>query len=319
VGFWYANCSGESLSEAEYCRRSRLVFSGLMSTEANTTHVVRWEVLNGLPGEGPIPKHFHLGHPTPWAEGFVVRFWNSDGREWVGNFQGGGFGHTEIVGWPEASAVVVIATDNFYLVDAKDPANYETLGPHCLVSGAILSEDRTKLFVAEEYQVLAYGRDRTAIWQSRGLGGVIISIGEVGGLLAVEVEQEMGEPAVAVHLSPDDGNDLGTQYGNFMLFLKPWVALAADSRFAKFFEDEFVRELAPCHSLYGRRICTVAKNSTCDDVLFRLEDGTFIEVHLTFTKTPPEGSDCPRYRRFENLADWMIGSMVPQHVEHFGL
>jgi hypothetical protein len=26
--------------------------------------VVRWEVLKGLLGEGPLPKHFHMGHPT---------------------------------------------------------------------------------------------------------------------------------------------------------------------------------------------------------------------------------------------------------------
>lgn len=47
---------------------------------------VGWEVLTGLPGDGPIPYHFHLGHPSPWAEGLVVRFWKADGSSWVGNF-----------------------------------------------------------------------------------------------------------------------------------------------------------------------------------------------------------------------------------------
>lgn len=180
-----------------------------MSTEASTSQIVRWEILNGLPGEGPIPKHFHLGHPTPWAEGFVVRFWKADGSEWVGNFQGGGFGHTELVAWPEANAIVVIAADNLYLVDSQDPGKYVTLGPQCLVSGAILNEDRTKLFVAEQYRVIAYGRDRRPIWESKGLGGLIISIGRMGGVLAVEVEPEMGEPLVTVRLSADDGSYLG--------------------------------------------------------------------------------------------------------------
>ena len=64
----------------------------------NTSRIVRWEVLAGLPGEGPIPHHFHLGHPTPWKEGFVVRFWNQDGSEWVGNSQGGFLGHSGILG-----------------------------------------------------------------------------------------------------------------------------------------------------------------------------------------------------------------------------
>ena len=54
-----------------------------MSADANTSRIARWEILPGLPGDGPVPKHFHTGHPTPWAEGFVVRFWNDDGTEWV--------------------------------------------------------------------------------------------------------------------------------------------------------------------------------------------------------------------------------------------
>jgi len=58
-------------------------------TDPGPNSLVRWEILKGLPGEGPLPRYFHLGHSTPWSEGFVVRFWNSDGAEWVGNFQGG--------------------------------------------------------------------------------------------------------------------------------------------------------------------------------------------------------------------------------------
>jgi hypothetical protein len=179
-----------------------------VSTAASTSQVVRWEILNGLPGEGPIPEHFHLGHPTPWREGFVVRFWNADGSEWVGNFQDGDFGHREILAWPEANAVIVIAADDFYLVDCRDPGNYVTLGPQCLVSGAILNEDRTTLFVAEEYEVVAFGRDRRPIWQSKGLGGLIISIRSMNGVLAVEVEEEMAEPLRTVRLSTEDGSCL---------------------------------------------------------------------------------------------------------------
>lgn len=244
-----------------------------------------------------------------------MRFWNGDGSEWVGNFQAGGSGLSEVVNWPEANAIAVIATDNLYLVDARDPADYVTL--QGVVSGAILNEDRTKLFVAERYEVIAYGRDRTPVWQSKGLGGIVISISDTGGVLAVEVEEEMGEPFVTVRLSAKDGSCLGVQNDSSTLFSKPWMALRADSESAKFFEHEVARELAPGHSLYGRRLHTVAKNSTCDDLLFRLDDGTFAEVHLTFTPTPPERPGWPRYRTFENLADWMVASMRPEQIEHF--
>ena len=45
--------------------------------------LVRYELLKGLPGEGPIPKELHLGPLTPWSERFVVRFWKmKGGNEW---------------------------------------------------------------------------------------------------------------------------------------------------------------------------------------------------------------------------------------------
>lgn len=290
-----------------------------MDAEAKACQIIQWEVLKGLPGEGPIPKHFHLGHPTPWSEGRVLRFRNVDGSGWVGNFQVCGYGNTEVAEWPEAKAVVVILAGALYLIDSNDPGNYVTLGPQCSVSGTVLSKDRTKLFVAERYGVLAFGRDRTLIWRSEGLGGEIISIGDVDGVLEVDVEPELGEPTETVRLSQEDGRYLGAAHPNFILFLKPWVGLPAGSKSAKFFEDELIRELASSHSLYGHRVYAVAKNSTRDDVLFRLEDGTFGEVHLTFTKTPPEAIGWPRSRMFESLADWMIRSMLPEHSEHFGL
>jgi hypothetical protein len=63
--------------------------------------IVRWKILEGLPGEGPAPKYFHVGHPTPWAEGVAIRFWHEDGTEWIGNFQGGAFRYSNVALWPE--------------------------------------------------------------------------------------------------------------------------------------------------------------------------------------------------------------------------
>jgi len=57
-----------------------------------------------------------------------------------------------------------------------------------------------------------------------------------------------------------------------------------------------------------------------DDWLFELDDGTFAQVHLTYTQAPSETNpDCPRTRIFETLYDWMLDTMLPDHVDHFGL
>src|SRR5258708_2157304 len=103
----------------------------MSETDINTGGIVRWEILRGLPGDGPVPKYFHLGHPTPWTEGLVVRFWNADGTEWVGNFQNSRSGGCEILTWPEANAIIIKTSGPFtfdlYLVDAGNPEAYNSL------------------------------------------------------------------------------------------------------------------------------------------------------------------------------------------------
>ena len=180
-----------------------------MSTDGATNRFVQWEILTGLPAEGPIPRHFHRGRPTPSADDFVVRFRNSDGSEWIGIFQGDIFGPDDVMVWPEANAVIVYTAGNFYLVDSSDPGSYEAGGPLCR-PGFFLNDDHTKLFVNDFCSVVAYGRDRTAIWQSSVEDlGTIAWMKEMDGVIALGVNQKMGEPVADVRLSPEDGRRIG--------------------------------------------------------------------------------------------------------------
>ena len=138
----------------------------------STSQVVRWEILPGLPGEGPPPKYFFVGHATPWVEGLVVRFGNANGTAWTGNFQGRQDWSTKVVLWPEADAVVVIAVDNFFLVNASDPDDYVTVEARFLVDEVMLDEGRTMLFVAASTTIFAYRRDRQLLWTRTALGGL---------------------------------------------------------------------------------------------------------------------------------------------------
>jgi hypothetical protein len=49
----------------------------------------RFEILAGLPGDGPLPEYFGFETHGRYREGFVVRFFPSNGESWVGNFQSG--------------------------------------------------------------------------------------------------------------------------------------------------------------------------------------------------------------------------------------
>jgi hypothetical protein len=171
--------------------------------------IVRWETLAGLPGDGPTAYYFHSGHPTPWKEGFVVRFWNQDGTGWVGNFQGLQNRGAKVVLWPEADSVIVVAMDAFYLLDAHNPDNYVTLGSVGPVDDVMLDGDHMHLFVSESEQIRGYGRDRRLLWTRSGLGGYDAQLkGCAEGVLTVEVEEELGAATRTLRLSTKDGTIL---------------------------------------------------------------------------------------------------------------
>ena len=81
------------------------------------------------------------------------------------------------------------------------------------------------------------------------------------------------------------------------LLLRPWAPLSDEG--ARYFERELARELSPDHALCNRRFTAVAKTGASDDVLFKIEDGTFAQVHLTSIKTPPERPGWPGFKTYE--------------------
>ncbi len=174
-----------------------------MIANSNPGLIVRWEILKGLPGEGPLPRYFHCGHPTPWAEGVVVRFVYDDGSCWVGNFQGTSLGRSDIALWPEANAISTIAGGSYYLIDSGNPDSYSTLGPQSVVNDMAFDEHRQMIFVAEGYRVHAFDVQRRKVW-SKGPGGYVTKIAKcVGGVLSVEIEPKVGEPCETVGISMD--------------------------------------------------------------------------------------------------------------------
>jgi hypothetical protein len=100
-------------------------------------------------------------------------------------------------------------------------------------------------------------------------------------------------------------------------FLWPWKALSANTGAS---DAELRQEIGKEHVLYGRGFRAVGVTVESDDWLFELDDGTFAQVHLTYTHNPPEASpNYPRTSLYETLADWMLAVMVPDHVDRFAL
>jgi hypothetical protein len=100
-----------------------------------------------------------------------------------------------------------------------------------------------------------------------------------------------------------------------IFLLKPWKVLSAGS--AKFFEQELLRELEPHHPLYKLPLRAVAITVESDDVLYRLDDERFVQVHLTYK--PHEQPGWPAFRVFETITEWMTAIMLPEHINRFDL
>ncbi len=178
-----------------------------MNGESSTNRIVRWEVLQGLPSDGPLPKHFHSGHPTPWAEGFVVRFWNDDGTEWVGNFQGQ-WGVESVFDLPESTVLIVIADGACYFLPKSDPERYTCHGHG--VTSALVDEEGTLLILAYRGgDLVAYGRDGTRVWVRDSFAVVGIELKScTDGIVTVDIEYDYEGSWRTVQIRAEDGTDV---------------------------------------------------------------------------------------------------------------
>jgi hypothetical protein len=80
-----------------------------------------------------------------------------------------------------------------------------------------------------------------------------------------------------------------------------WSAIN-DPDEARRLERELAREVAPTHVLSGRKVTAIGRRARRDDVLFRLDDGTFAQVHLTWSVE--RDPFWPRTERYASFAEW---------------
>ena len=81
----------------------------------------RYQVLPGLPAEGPVAVPFGAGGRTGawsgYSEGFVVRFCPGTDETWVANFQPGSGGWDGMLEHPNRMHMIVLARGQGYVVD----------------------------------------------------------------------------------------------------------------------------------------------------------------------------------------------------------
>jgi hypothetical protein len=101
-----------------------------------------------------------------------------------------------------------------------------------------------------------------------------------------------------------------------MNWLVPWHPLPNRSA-----DDPLVvelhRELCNSHKLFGVPVCPIGKRQDCDDVLFRLLDGSnrLAVVHLTFAQHPEPDPIWPSTRLFDSWEHFEQEAMKLDHED----
>lgn len=93
-------------------------------------------------------------------------------------------------------------------------------------------------------------------------------------------------------------------------WLAPWGPVNDPAEKARL-EAELVREVCAEHVLFGVPVSLVGRRQGRDDFLFKLDDGRFAQVHLTWSReTRPQWPSTDLYLTW---GDWVRESMVPEH------
>jgi len=77
----------------------------------------RYEILDHLPPYGPMYIPVTRDGEPCYSEGYAVRFYKSDGSEWVANFQLGWTGLRTVLELTETTNLLIIADGACYLID----------------------------------------------------------------------------------------------------------------------------------------------------------------------------------------------------------
>jgi hypothetical protein len=124
-----------------------------------------WDVLPGLPGDGPAPVSYQSDNPAVWQEPFPVRFRNAAGLTWDGDFQQGYGRGYEVFYWAEAACFFVNAWGFLYFVSAGDPQDFRFTIRN-VQCGVAFDDDRGRVFVADYFRIYAFDRNREKVWES---------------------------------------------------------------------------------------------------------------------------------------------------------
>nr|WP_315142720.1 hypothetical protein [uncultured Flavobacterium sp.] len=114
----------------------------------------RYEILQSLPAYGPMYISISENDETFYSEGLAVRFFKSDGTDWVANFKLGWTGLNAVYEFTNQPNILVIAGGTCYLMNPEDEKPKSTFGVGYetvikTLDGKLILQDLTDLTIIE--------------------------------------------------------------------------------------------------------------------------------------------------------------------------
>lgn len=114
----------------------------------------RYEILESLPTYGPMYIPVAENDEPYYSEGFVVKFFKSDGTEWVANFKPGCTGFNAVYEFGIEDNILIIAGGTCYLMNPEDQKSQSVFGVGYVsvikaLDGRLILQELTDLTIFE--------------------------------------------------------------------------------------------------------------------------------------------------------------------------
>ena len=123
----------------------------------------RYEKLIGLPPYGPMYIPISTDNEPFYSEGYVVKFFKSNGDDWVANFKLGWTDYNNIFDFPENNSVVVIAGGQGYIMNPEEHKPKMTFG---LTIKDTIQKDDGSLICSDDIHILVLDNKSGEYWIS---------------------------------------------------------------------------------------------------------------------------------------------------------
>jgi hypothetical protein len=143
----------------------------------------KYEILDGLPPYGPMYIPISEDGVEFYHQGFVVRFYKSDGTNWVANFKTGWTEYSNVFEIPDSDKIVVIANGQGYIMTPELQKPIDTFG--YAITEVIATNDG-RLVAADITNLEIINCDGTILRSERvswdGIKGLVLNDKIVSGL-----------------------------------------------------------------------------------------------------------------------------------------